>query len=125
MPQLDKVTYFSQVTWLISSFALFYFIIVKRNLVDIAKILKLRNKSTKSTTSSSEFLTFQDKIELNPIITTSTLKNTLKESNLILNEATSKANSLTVTSDNFDRSYLNTLVKLTLTRKGLIQLIRG
>ena len=87
MPQLDKVTYFSQVTWLISSFALFYFIIVKRNLVDIAKILKLRNKSTKSTTSSSEFLTFQDKIELNPIITTSTLKNTLKESNLILNEA--------------------------------------
>jgi hypothetical protein len=125
MPQLDKVTYFSQVTWLISSFALFYFIIVKRNLVDIAKILKLRNKATKSTTSSSEFLTFQDKIELNPIITTSTLKNTLKESNLILNEATSKANSLTVTSDNFDRSYLNTLVKLTLTRKGLIQLIRG
>jgi hypothetical protein len=132
MPQLDKVTYFSQVATLISSFILFYFIIVKRNLTDTAKILKLRNKSLKKLDAIAEDF----KIELNgQEASPHSLKKVIVTANSILGEAReaafpghpshgsdndSKDTSLSVSS----RPYLNTLIRLCLIRKGLIQLIR-
>jgi hypothetical protein len=83
MPQLDKVTYFSQVATLISSFIIFYFIIVKRNLTDTAKILKLRNKSLKKLDAIAEGLG----AELSGQASASSLKKVIVASNTILGEA--------------------------------------
>nr|YP_009245595.1 ATP synthase F0 subunit 8 [Diphylleia rotans]BAU71447.1 ATP synthase F0 subunit 8 [Diphylleia rotans] len=128
MPQLDKVTYFSQVATLISSFIIFYFIIVKRNLTDTAKILKLRNKSLKKLDAIAEGLG----AELSGQASASSLKKVIVASNTILGEAreaVAAAASHTSHGSNNDsvlssKAYLNTLVRLCLIRKGLIQLIR-
>jgi len=44
MPQLDKVTWFSQIFWFLVVFAFFYFVMVYLILPTIAASLKLRSK---------------------------------------------------------------------------------
>jgi hypothetical protein len=44
MPQLDNVTYLSQIFWCFITFTSLYFILLKKILPHIAKILKLRKK---------------------------------------------------------------------------------
>lgn len=44
MPQLDNVTFLSQIFWCFITFSLLYFIVLKNILPNIAKVLKIRKK---------------------------------------------------------------------------------
>jgi hypothetical protein len=44
MPQLDNVTYLSQIFWCFITFSTLYFVLLKNILPNIAKVLKIRNR---------------------------------------------------------------------------------
>ena len=46
MPQLDVVTYFSQVFWVLFVFLFFYTVVLKQLLPLIARVVKVRSKKT-------------------------------------------------------------------------------
>jgi hypothetical protein len=48
MPQLDRVTFVSQIFWCLLTFSSLYFILLKKTLPQIAKVLKLRKKKIDS-----------------------------------------------------------------------------
>ena len=60
MPQLDILTFFSQIFWLLLIFFTFYFLILKEFLLDLSLTVKLR----KRVFSSSFFLLKEQKIRL-------------------------------------------------------------
>jgi F-type H+-transporting ATPase subunit b len=47
MPQLDRVTFVSQIFWCLLTFSSLYFILLKKTLPQIAKVLKLRKKKNR------------------------------------------------------------------------------
>jgi hypothetical protein len=66
MPQLDLVTYSSQILWTLITFWSLYIIVLKKILPLIAKTLKVRNKIAKKTQAYLEELTeisYKNKIE--------------------------------------------------------------
>ena len=44
MPQMDSVTFLSQVTWLVVVFSIFYLIVLEKILPTLSRILKIRAK---------------------------------------------------------------------------------
>lgn len=44
MPQMDSVTFLSQVTWLVVVFSIFYLIVLEKILPTLSRILKIRSK---------------------------------------------------------------------------------
>lgn len=54
MPQLDKLTYFTQIFWLLITFTTFYFVILKNILPNILLNIKTRENLTNNMLSSNE-----------------------------------------------------------------------
>nr|YP_007890777.1 ATP synthase F0 subunit 8 [Seculamonas ecuadoriensis]AGH24472.1 ATP synthase F0 subunit 8 [Seculamonas ecuadoriensis] len=116
MPQLDKVTYFSQFFWLLVFFLSFYVICLKIILPSISTILKIRTKKIDSMSSEMNVL----KEEQNSILSTydTVLLQSFSESRKALQTVISQSNDWMVSSirnvnstsfANANHSYLSTI----------------
>jgi F-type H+-transporting ATPase subunit b len=116
MPQLDKVTYFSQFFWLLVFFLSFYVICLKIILPSISTVLKIRTKKIDSMSSEMNVL----KEEQNSILSTydTVLLQSFSESRKALQTVISQSNDWMVSSirnvnstsfANANHSYLSTI----------------
>lgn len=130
MPQLDKLTFISQLFWLFSTFLVFYVLSLKYFLPTISHMLKIRNKRLKIYQDQmkqlrlEEFYTISNYEKL--------LINSLNESRNFLNKASSTMvewfnSSVKNTNDthllNVNKSYVEAMNNITiqkyLVKKGL------
>nr|AGH24351.1 ATP synthase F0 subunit 8 [Reclinomonas americana ATCC 50283] len=90
MPQLDKVTFFSQYFWLLIFFLTFYFFVLKVVLPTVVTIFKLRKKKLEAMVNDIETL----KKEESSILSNydSVLINSFASSKEIFNSAVVKSN---------------------------------
>nr|NP_044774.1 ATP synthase F0 subunit 8 [Reclinomonas americana]AAD11889.1 ATP synthase F0 subunit 8 [Reclinomonas americana] len=90
MPQLDKVTFFSQYFWLLIFFLTFYFFVLKIVLPTVVTIFKLRKKKLEAMASEVEQL----KKEQSSILSNydSVLIDSFSSSREIFNSTVSKSN---------------------------------
>jgi hypothetical protein len=60
MPQLDFISFFSQIFWLCLVFVFFYLFVFKNLVPFISRIIKLRDKKVHKATASANFLRGKD-----------------------------------------------------------------
>lgn len=85
MPQLDKITFLSQVFWLIVGFISFYLITLRFILPTIAEILKVRQKKIEY--NSTQLTSFKEEESFVTEQYETVLRNSLVESQKLLTEA--------------------------------------
>lgn len=85
MPQLDKVTFLSQVFWLIVIFVSFYLISLRYLLPTVGKILKVRKNKIES--NNKQLTSFKEEESFVTENYETVLRNSLIESQKLLTEA--------------------------------------
>lgn len=85
MPQLDKITFLSQVFWLIVIFVSFYLISLRYLLPTISKILKVRQNKIES--NNKQLTNFKEEESFVTENYETVLRNSLIESQKLLTEA--------------------------------------
>lgn len=117
MAQLDILSYFTQLIWLIVILSSFYIIIIRKILPEIKRVFKLRELGLKAITP--EEIRIESTLENNVII------NTLEKINKEIKELTVLNNKLTKENikgknkkelNEANKKYLNSIIKLLITK---------
>jgi F0F1-type ATP synthase membrane subunit b/b' len=132
MPQLDKVTFFSQLFWLFLFFLSFYGITASVILPKIAKIIKIRKKKIVFNNNKTAILKYEEELVKffyeNHLMNTLTasrkiLTNTIKSSLNWFNDSIKKTNESLLL--DFNKKYLKNIVDIDCKKRLIEYIIRS